>query len=577
MSINLIEIAQDYLSDAVVGKISSSIGLDPNTAQGIIGKVFPSLLGSFVDKAQTGAGASELFNTVNDSDSGILDNLLENFSGDNSQLINQGSKVLSSLLGGRLDSLSEVLGAVPGLSNSKAGSLLGLLTPFLTGVLKKQVVKSGLTAGGLTSLLNDQKGHISSSLGGDFLSKIGFSSLAGSVGKAATNTLSSAGNAVTSVGKTTSGAISSAGKATSGAIGGAACAVGSGASHAAAATTQTAQKAGGGLMKIIPVLLLGLLALLGFKMCKKEGVAKGLTGAIEKSTKAVSDAGSATLEGAKQVGSATGSTLGDIKDGAVDLGNQAIDTASSATSAVIEGVQDVTSAAGDTLENVADGAVNLGDQAIDVVKEAGEGIGNAAEAVTETLGDGAQSATDTIESIIDNAADVEETVIETASEPAPETVDSFLPSPEEGSTQAALSEKTVNLARGLSNIQVDDVANIDLVYSQLGEKTDSKFLYRIPFATGQTGVPSDHQAALIAKLKEAHPEATLVTIGYADTRGDDALNKKLSYGRAKEVGAWIKSTLGADKNLESFSMGETDRFSKDEFSKNRVVEVWQTL
>jgi len=49
----------------------------------------------------------------------------------------------------------------------------------------------------------------------------------------------------------------------------------------------------------------------------------------------------------------------------------------------------------------------------------------------------------------------------------------------------------------------------------------------------------------------------------------------LSYGRAKEVGAWIKSTLGSDTNLESFSMGETDRFSRTEFSKNRVVEIWQ--
>ena len=99
-------------------------------------------------------------------------------------------------------------------------------------------------------------------------------------------------------------------------------------------------------------------------------------------------------------------------------------------------------------------------------------------------------------------------------------------------------------------------------------------MYRIPFATGETGVPSAHQATLVSKLKQAPEGSTLVTIGYADTRGDDALNNKLSYGRAKEVGSWITATLSSDTPLESFSMGETDRFSKTDFAKNRVVEVW---
>jgi len=177
-----------------------------------------------------------------------------------------------------------------------------------------------------------------------------------------------------------------------------------------------------------------------------------------------------------------------------------------------------------------------------------------------------------------------DTETEEATDPAvveatemPETpAPSFIPDTAEGEDAApALSDKVRKFAHKLTSVNAEDEAALNKIYQDLANDGGSNFLYRIPFATGETGVPSAHQEALIAKLKAANPEATLVTIGYADTRGDDALNKRLSYGRAREVASWIKSTLGTESGLETFSMGETDRFSKDDFSKNRVVEVWQ--
>jgi len=47
----------------------------------------------------------------------------------------------------------------------------------------------------------------------------------------------------------------------------------------------------------------------------------------------------------------------------------------------------------------------------------------------------------------------------------------------------------------------------------------------------------------------------------------------LSYQRAQAVGAWLKAH-GDGTNVETFSMGETDRFSKVDLAPNRVVEVW---
>jgi len=138
-----------------------------------------------------------------------------------------------------------------------------------------------------------------------------------------------------------------------------------------------------------------------------------------------------------------------------------------------------------------------------------------------------------------------------------------------------LSEKVKIFSNKLKGINTSASTELDKVYKDFTADGTSSFLYRIQFQTGETGVPESHQEALIAKLKEATPEATLVTIGYADVRGDEITNTQLSYGRAQEVGTWIKNTLGNNTNIESFSIGETDRFSKSDYSKNRVVEVWE--
>lgn len=593
MSLNLLELAKGHLSDAVISKIASSVGLDPNTAQGIIGKVFPALMAAFTDKAETVDGAAQVFDSIQDADDGILSNLTEAFTGDNSEIIEKGSGVLTSLLGGKLGSLTDVLGAIPGLSAGKIGGLLGLLTPVLTGMLKKQVVGSGLNAAGLASLLGDQKEHMSSSLGGDLLGKLGFASLGGvsdKVAEVATGAAAAVSGAAQSVSDATGSAVAGAadaigsgvksvGDTASNAVGGAASVVGGAAKSvgdtagnavssaaniaggAAAAATETTKQAGNGLLKIIPFLILGLLAFLGLKMCKKGDLTEGVTDTLGKATDAVTDTAGSVVDGATDV-------AGSVGDKIVDGASAVAETTGNAVGTVVDGAVDVGSniaeATGNTVDTVVDGAA-------DAAGAMGDKIADGASVVAETTGNA-------VGTVVDGATNVGDAVVETADgamDKATEVIQSFVPVAEEGATAIQLSEKATTLARTLTKVTVTDEMQLEAIYTKLGNDTNSQFLYRIPFATGETGVPSSHQASLIAKLKEADPSATIVTIGYADVRGDDALNNKLSYGRAKEVGAWIKTTLGSDTNIETFSMGETDRFSKTEFSKNRAVEVWQ--
>ena len=696
MSRNLIEIAQGYLSDAVISKIASTIGLDANAATPIIGKAFPILLGAIGLKTKTEEGTLDLFETIAGADAGFVEDLDGQLTGDNTEIVEAGQNTLSGLLGDNFSFVKTAMGAIPGLSSGKIGGLLGILTPFLTGLLKKQVTEQNLDASGLASLIDEQKSYIGGALGGDFLKKTGLGALAsiGSVAGIATGAAhatgdalgsagTSAGDATRAAGSTISGAASAAsGKASgaAGTIGGAASSMGSGvagrASGAVDGAGAASQKAGGGFMKILPILLIGVLAFFGIKMCGKSpdssasapdagtapgavdiygtetamngegagGVTGGLEdgatdlgsetsnsiggaagdatvgirdGAADLGNKAMDSAGSAAAsasDGMNDTADAMADTLGGMKEGAADLGNKTMGSAGDAASSASAGMDDTANAMADTLGGIKDGAADLGNKAMgsagdaagsvtdgmnDAAGAAGDALGGveagaadlenktmgltgevtgaAAGAVSDTAGSATNAAGEMMDKMKDSSAGDAGGAADSMAEKSGSVaeVPSFVPDSEDGAPSIKLSEKAAGLARGLSSIKVPDGGDLDSLYASFGADNDSQFLYRIPFATGQTGVPSSHETALITKLKEADPNATIVTIGYADVRGDDALNKRLSYGRAKEIGEWIKGTIGSDTSIESFSMGETDRFSKSDFSKNRVVEVWQ--
>ena len=528
MSINLLELAKDHLGEAVISKIASTIGIDPSLAQGAIGKVFPSLLGLFADKASTESGASQIFDLVKGADSGPLDSLVDSLSGDQSENIKKSGGILSGLFGDKLGAFSQILDQIPGLGNGKAGSLLGLLTPVLTGMLGKQVASSGLNASGLTSLLSSQKDHIKGALDDDFIGSLGIASLGGGSTQAPVQAQD-----IKPASPSQTTASSSVAPETN---------------HSHQKESCSSGAGGSPLWKLLPLLLLGLLAFFLMKMCGG------------------SEASKALKEGASSAADAAGNAVSKTVDGAgnaLDSAGEAIGSAANSTGEALgNAAGSVKEATGNALGNAAGAMKDAAGNAVDAT---GNAVGNAAGAMKDAAG---------------NAVDATGNALGNATQGAGEALNkafSFVPKGIEGETPAALSEGVKMFAQKLQTLNATDETALNKFYSDLATDGKAQFLYRIPFATGQTGVPDSHQSALIEKLKTASSDGTLITIGYADTRGDDALNHRLSYGRAKEVGAWIKSTVGSDSALETFSMGETDRFSKTDFAKNRVVEVWQIL
>jgi OmpA-OmpF porin, OOP family len=182
MSLNLFNLLKDQFSDDLISKASGFLGESSGNTKTAVMSAIPSLLGGFINKTSDSNGASTVFNMLGSGnhDGGILNNLSNVFSGGNSSssILSSGGGILSSLFGGKLDGISNIISSVSGMSKGSSSSLLGLLAPIVMGMIGKQVKSQGITsASGLTSMLGSQKDLIKGYLPAGFSSALGLSSI----------------------------------------------------------------------------------------------------------------------------------------------------------------------------------------------------------------------------------------------------------------------------------------------------------------------------------------------------------------------------------------------------------------
>jgi Bacterial protein of unknown function (DUF937) len=105
--------------------------------------------------------------------------------GGQTSLIERGSQVLSSLLGGRdQNALAEAVAKYAGLGQGKGGSLLGMLAPLVMGAIAQQQ-GARLDASSISGLLANQKDNIAAALPTGFGSLLGGTGLLDSLGDTA--------------------------------------------------------------------------------------------------------------------------------------------------------------------------------------------------------------------------------------------------------------------------------------------------------------------------------------------------------------------------------------------------------
>lgn len=156
MSLNVIDLIKGQLGPALVSQAASQFGESESGISKAIGGLLPAVVGGLANNADN-PGVVDAITKA--SSSGILGNLL---GGSSSNPII--TTLLSSLFGDKIGGLVNSIASFSGISNNSAGSLLNLVTGATVGTVGKYAADNNLGASGISSLLNDQKGIISSLL-----------------------------------------------------------------------------------------------------------------------------------------------------------------------------------------------------------------------------------------------------------------------------------------------------------------------------------------------------------------------------------------------------------------------------
>ena len=170
MATNLVEQIANTLGPVIVGRIASSLGLNETATQKAIVAAVPALLAALISYVSKPHAATKLNNVLKKQEPGVLSSLANVIGGTGQRaLVDQGSSVLASLIGGKvLSGLGSAVGQYAGIGESGSKSLMGLLGPVVLGVLGHEQRNRGLDASGLANLLTSQKDAVRAELPSGF-------------------------------------------------------------------------------------------------------------------------------------------------------------------------------------------------------------------------------------------------------------------------------------------------------------------------------------------------------------------------------------------------------------------------
>ncbi len=239
MSVNIMSMVKDAVSQQVMNKIGGMIGLDQSQTSSAFETAAGSILGGLIGKSVMPGGADQIFEAAQQQDTGILDKLGDLLGGGEAtdNLQKQGGGILDMVFGQTSGTAQQAVGSTLGLGEGIVGKLMAMAAPILMSVIGNYVKSKALNAVGLGSLLGEQKQHLAGLLPSNLTGSLGLGDMLGNVTGAASNLAGAASGAASNV------------------------------ANAATGAANDAVEAGGGLLKkILPVGILGavLLGLWGF-------------------------------------------------------------------------------------------------------------------------------------------------------------------------------------------------------------------------------------------------------------------------------------------------------------------------
>ncbi|WP_209388940.1 OmpA family protein [Chryseobacterium sp. RR2-3-20] len=156
MALNIIDLIKGQLGAALVSQTASQLGESESGISKAISGLLPVVIGGLANNSDN---PTVLDTVANSSSNGILGSLSSATSG-NSFI----SGLLTSIFGDKLIGIINSVATYAGISNNSSSSLLNMVTGATVGSIGKYASENNLDRNGITSLLNDQKGIISTLL-----------------------------------------------------------------------------------------------------------------------------------------------------------------------------------------------------------------------------------------------------------------------------------------------------------------------------------------------------------------------------------------------------------------------------
>lgn len=114
---------------------------------------------------------------------------------------------------------------------------------------------------------------------------------------------------------------------------------------------------------------------------------------------------------------------------------------------------------------------------------------------------------------------------------------------------------------------------LEAARQKLTRELGAKALTRVKFGSGSANVDSDDLDAIRIALADTNDYSLILAVGFADTGGDEELNRELGSLRARNAADNMQGLIRRGQQVESVYLGETARFGAK--AENRTVEIWE--
>lgn len=152
----ILDLLNSDMGKAIINGIAGQTNQPESKTNDVLTMALPVLMQAMKRNASSPQGAEGLLNAINSKhDGSILDNLGGLFEGGvDSNVIDDGSKILGHVLGSKQQNVENAIGARAGLDSNSVANILKVAAPLLMGMLGKQTKENNVNdSSGLEGLL----------------------------------------------------------------------------------------------------------------------------------------------------------------------------------------------------------------------------------------------------------------------------------------------------------------------------------------------------------------------------------------------------------------------------------------